>query len=203
MIVRTSFLFGVAALALVACGKKDEAPAAKPAPAPAEAAKPAPVPADKPVTPPPAPAPAALDAAAFVPVDLSSVKALANVTAKAPAGATVTPDDPSFNETEPDGAVIAHGDFALHLRRGTVGGERTALPIMAQMEEAKYAELTSNEKLVDYTFEKAGTLRYGFVRPIDGFNERGEQLLCGPAKPLATADALTIYRQACDQVGKK
>lgn len=193
------------ALALAACKKKEEArpAAATPTPAAAPAAPTAPeaaAPSGK-RAPPPSSAP--VDPAAFVPVDVSGIAALAGVTVKGPPGATVTADEPGYNQDKPTGATIASGDFVLHLWHSTVGGERTALPITAEMQNGTYVETTSTPELVEYTIEIAGAKTYGFLRPIAGFTEMGDQLLCGPAKPQATAEALAPYRAACDTVGKK
>lgn len=185
------------ALLAAGCGdKKDEAaPEAKAAPA-------------KPQAEPAKPAPAPVDPASFVAIDLSAVPALAGVAAKGPPGATVTPDDPPFGEDAPVGAVIAHDDFALHLWWSTTGGERTVLPMKVDMEgRGKYVETTSTPGLIEYTIE-GDAKSYGFFRPIDGFrkselNDMHGQLLCGPAREVASPEALAPYRAACDAVAKK
>src|SRR5687767_1995705 len=96
-------------LLLVGCKKDDPAPSSDPAdPAPEKTPAPA-----KATEPPPAPpTPAVIDPATFVPIDLSSVKAIADIDAKAPPNAKVTPDRLGFDETEPKGAVIEADGFA-------------------------------------------------------------------------------------------
>lgn len=190
----------VVAVVTSACGgkkdEKNEDQAAKPAPGKAAEKKPAPPPA------------APVDPATFVEIDLSSVPAIAGATAKAPPGAKLTPDR-TFGSDPVQGAVIEQGDFALHLWRGTTGGERTVMPMKVEMEGGgKYTETTSEPSLVEYTIETNGTKTYGFFRPIDGLregelNDMHAQFLCGNARPVATPEALAPYRAACDSVKKK
>lgn len=202
--MRTStLLLTLLATAAFACGskKKDDAPAAtKPTPGPGTAAEPAPPP------PPTLTAkPIAVDPATFTAVDLAAVPALADVAAVAPPGATVTPDDPSFDDQKVHGAVIAAGDFRLHVWHGTVGGERTTVPMKAKMldDKAVYTETKSEPTLVEYTLESGGAKTFGYFQPIEGWTTNGDQLLCGTAAPVASAEALAPYRAACGQIKKK
>jgi hypothetical protein len=159
----------------------------------------------------PEPKPAPVDPATFVDVDLSSVPVLAGLAVKAPPGATVTADPPGFGEDAAQGAVIAQGGFALHLWRSTIGGERTVLPMKADMEgSGKYVETKCEpgSGLCEYVIEKGAAKTFGFFRSIDGMgseqlNDVHGQLLCGPAREVATADELAPYRAACDTVKKK
>jgi hypothetical protein len=174
-------------LLLAACGSEDRKNAPPPSPRPASA---------------PAPAPVPIDPTTFVAVDLSSIPVLADATVKAPPGATVTADRRLPGEDASVGAVIAAGDFALHLWRGTTGGERTIRP----MRSSSYVETTSTPELIVYTL---GPDAFGFFRPIPAFDNlgagigEGDQLLCGPAHEVATADALAPYQAACDSVARK
>ena len=155
--------------------------------------------------------PAPVDPATFVDVDLSSVPVLAGVAVKAPPGATVTADPAGFGDDASQGAVIAQGGFALHLWRSTIGGERTVLPMKADMEGGgKYVETKCEPGtgLCEYVIEKGASKTFGFFRSIDGMeseklNDVAGQLLCGPAKEVATVEELAPYRAACDTVKKK
>lgn len=190
----------LAALALASsCKKKEEAPAKAADPVPA---KPEAPPMDQPAkpAPPPTPTAAPIDPATFVPIDVSGVAALAKVTIKGPPGANVTADEPHFGKDKPEGVTITSGDWSLHLYRGTLGGERTGLPIMAQSVNGKYAETVSNEKLVEYTITTPDKTTYGFVRPVITPLDGTDQVLCGPARELASADGFAAYRAACDTV---
>lgn len=134
------------ALLAAACGskeeKKDEAAKADPTAAEKKAAP------EKKAE----PAPAPVDPATFVDVDLSSVPRLAGHTAKAPPGATVTADPPGFGDEGITGGVIAKDGFALHLWWSTTGGERTVLPMKADLEgRGKYVETACNPDLCEYT----------------------------------------------------
>lgn len=155
--------------------------------------------------------PAPVDPATFVDVDLSSVPALAGVAAKAPPGATVTADPPGFGEDVSHGAVVAQGGFALHLWWSTIGGERTVLPMKTEMEgSGKYVETACEPGtgLCEYAIEKGASRTFGFLQSIDGMS-KGKlddihgQLLCGPAKEVASEEALAPYRAACAAVKKK
>jgi hypothetical protein len=160
---------------------------------------------DKKVEPPAAP----VDPATFVDLDLSPVARLAGHTVKAPPGATLAADQPPFGEDKPAGGVISKDGFALHLWWSTTGGERTVLPMRADMEGlGAYVETACNPDLCEYTLEKDGAKKHGFFRPVDrrddaDLSASDAQLLCGPAKELASAEALAPYKAACDTVKRK
>ena len=188
-------------LATVACGgkKSDDKPsAAKPAPA-----APTPAPAPTP-TPPPPPAAPAIDPATFVAVDVKAVAAIADAVVMAPPGAKVEPDQPSFGDQQVKGAVIAAGDFRLHVWHSTIGGERTAAEMTAKITDAKavYTELNHEVTTVDYAVESGGQKRFGYFQALDGWDELklGDQVLCGPERTVASADALAPYRAACGMI---
>jgi hypothetical protein len=188
------------ALLAAACGgeKKDESKKEAPK---AEEKKPE----EKKVEPPAPP----VDPATFVDADLSSLPALAGHTVKAPPGATLTADAPPFGEDKPKGAVLASGGFALHLWWSTTGGERTVKPMEADLKGGgKYAETSCNPDLCEYTIDAGGTKTHGFFKPVDrrddaDLSASDSQLLCGPAKEVASPEALAPYRAACDTVARK
>jgi hypothetical protein len=117
------------------------------------------------------------------------------VTIEAPGGATVTEDPPGFNEKASTGAVVAAGDFKLHLWKGTIGEARTeAGTVVGTIEGGKYTEVEHDVEHCIYTAEKDGVTTYGF------FVLAGEHLLCGTAEKVANAGALEPYRAACKTV---
>ena len=188
-------------LATAACGSKkpDDPPStAKPA-APPATAPPA-------ASPPPAavPPPATLDPASFVEVDVKAVAAIADAVVLAPPGAKVEPDQPSFGDQQVKGAVIAAADFRLHVWHSTIGGERTTAEMMAKMTDAKavYTEVVNEVTKVEFTVESGGQKRYGYFQALAGWRdlERGDQVLCGPERPVASSEALAPYRAACELI---
>jgi hypothetical protein len=212
---RTVFSYLTAAVlctSLVACGgdasktevkktdTKAPAKAAEPekvAEKPAEPAKP--VEAAKPVEP-----PKPVDPATFVAADLSGVATLAPYTINAPPAATVKPDEVSFGKDAPMGVTIEKDGFKLHVWRGTIGGERTTLPMRGQMEGFKYSE-TKNEGekgLLEYAIEKDGKTTVGYIQAkFSSLKE--ESILCGNADFVADAAALEPYKKACESLAKK
>lgn len=188
-------------LATAACGGKksdDKSSAAKPAPAaptPAAAAPP---------TPPPPPAAPTIEPASFVAIDVKAVAAIADAVVMGPPGAKVEPDQPDFGDQKIKGAVIAAGDFRLHVWHSTIGGERTAAEMMAKItdDKAVYTELTHELTRVDYTVESGGQKRFGYFQALDGWSDLklGDQVLCGPERTVATAEALAPYRAACGMI---
>ena len=82
-------------------------------------------------------------------------------------------------------------------------------PMRAEMTGGgKYVETTCNPDLCEYTIEAGGTKTHGFFRPVDrrddaDLSAKDSQLLCGPAKEVATPAALAPYRAACDSVARK
>jgi hypothetical protein len=201
-----ALLLAAAAIASTACSKD---------PASAEKKPPEPKPVEKDRSEEKKPE-APIDPATFVAADLSSVPALAGHTAKAPPGAKVTADAVP-GEPKPKGAVLAKDDFALHLWWGTIGGQRTSLPMTAAMKaemkgegNAKYVETACEpgSGTCDYTIEAGGRKRYGFFRQVDrrddaDLSSGDSQLLCGPANEVASAEALAPYRAACASVARK
>ena len=152
--------------AVTACGgdaKKDEKKVEAKAPTKAAEPEKAAAKPEEPVKA-PEPAPAApADPATFVAVDLSAVATLAAYTINGPPGAAVKPDEVEFGKDAPRGVVIEKDGFKLHLWRGTIGGERTTMPMRGQMEGFKYSE-TKNEGakgLLEYAIEKGGKTSVG------------------------------------------
>lgn len=202
-----SFLAATILCAAVACGgeaKKDDKKVD--AKAPAKAAEPEKVAAKpEPAKPAPAPEPAKpVDPATFVAVDLSAVAALAPYTVKAPPGATVKPDELQIGKDAPTGAVIEKDGFKLHLWRGTIGEERTSMPMRGQIEGYKYTE-TKNEGekgLLEYSIEKGGKTTLGYIQAKFSSIKEGS-VLCGNAEPVADPAALEPYRKACESLAEK
>jgi hypothetical protein len=186
------------ALALTACaGKTDEKQAAateKVEPAPAAEAAPPPPPDAAPAK------PAPVDPASFVEIAITGVPGV-KATVKAPPGATVTPEAPGFNETEPSGAMVAAGDFALHVRRSTIGGERERARMQAYgLGDGVYTETKVEPGLVEFTAQNGGETRYGYMMRVEGIEAGKESVICGTAAPVATPEALEPYRAACATV---
>jgi len=194
--------------AVTACGgdaKKDEKKVE--AKAPAKAAEPEKA-AAKPEEPVKAPEPVAaaapVDPATFVAVDLSVVATLAAYTINGPPGAAVKADEVEFGKDAPRGVVIEKDGFKLHLWRGTIGGERTTMPMRGQMEGFKYSE-TKNEGekgLLEYAIEKGGKTSVGYIQAkFSSLKE--DSVLCGNADPVADAAALEPYKKACESLAEK
>ncbi|MBK7830584.1 hypothetical protein [Nannocystis sp.] len=209
--LRSYLAVAVLCSAVTACGgdtKKDEkkveakapAKAAEPEKAAAKPEEPA-----KPVAPAAPAAPAApVDPATFVAADLSGVATLAPYTINGPPGATVTPDEVSFGKDAPMGVVIAKDGFKLHVWRGTIGGERSTMPMRGQMEGFKYSE-TKNEGekgLLEYAIEKDGKTSVGYIQAKFS-SLKDESVLCGNADPVADAAALEPYKKACESLAAK
>lgn len=154
----------------------------------------------KPIVPAP---PAPIDVSTFAPVDLSSIAALAKYTVNGPPGATITPDRVPFGETEPPGAAIVEDGFALHVWRSSIGAERTVIPMDAKMKGATYTEtkLDTDKGQLDYTITEGGTVTHGWIQAK--FSTLKGSVLCGPQTPVAAAEALEPYKQACATLAEK
>lgn len=208
-VLRSYLAVAVLCSAVIACGgetKKDEKKVEAKAPAKAaEPEKAAAKPEEPAKAPTPAPVPAApVDPATFVAADLSGVATLAPYTINGPPGATVTPDAVSFGKDAPMGVVIAKDGFKLHVWRGTIGGERTTIPMRGQVEGFKYSE-TKNEGekgLLEYAIEKDGKTSVGYIQAKFS-SLKDESVLCGNADPVADAAALEPYKKACESLAKK
>ena len=193
--------------AVTACGgdaKKDEKKVEAKAPTKAAEPEKAAAKPEEPVKA-PEPAPAApADPATFVAVDLSAVATLAAYTINGPPGAAVKPDEVEFGKDAPRGVVIEKDGFKLHVWRGTIGGERSTMPMRGQMEGFKYSE-TKNEGekgLLEYAIEKDGKTSVGYIQAkFSSLKE--DSVLCGNADPVADAAALEPYKKACESLAEK
>lgn len=210
---RSSLILPLTLFALIcACDEKKDAPAdgkpgaatkAEAKPADAKASKAEPQAKAEPKVESPPPPPANVDPASFVAVDLSTVAALATYTVNGPPGATVTADRLRLGETVATGAVVAKDGFKLHLWVGTIGGERTGVPMRAKAFGSTYAEtkLEGDKGLFEYSLTKDGKTTLGYIQ--SKFSTPKGSLLCGTAEPVADAAALEPYRKACESLAEK
>lgn len=140
--------------------------------------------------------PPPVDPATFVATEITGVPTLANHTIHVPPAASVEPDGLAPGAGAPMGVTIKTRGFELHVWRGTIAGERSALLTRSRQEGLEFSETVSTADRLEYSLARGGQTGFGLIQ--SSFDAPAEgPILCGNVWPVREPAALVAYARAC------